>query len=247
MPRRKNTVLRTIDIFLIVIIALLAAALLIVSAAPKEKPSQPPLYIGYTVTMAVPAVDSQGNGVTADLIVETKKGNGKTLANIDVLLFWVDTQQSIQIARSVAEETTGIDTRSIDLIYSIEAPNVTLVGGPSAGAALTIATIAALQTKQPSPDVMITGTVEEDGSIGQVGGILEKARAVKDAGATVFLVPPGESTETSTRPVETCTKEPGYVYCETVYKRTSINIGQEVGLTVEEISDISQALPYFFQ
>lgn len=248
MPRKKKTVLRPVDFLLLGVIAVMSFVLLFVYLQPAlEKPLMSPPYIGYTVTMPVPAVDNKGDGVVTNLIVETKEGSGKTLANIDVLLFWVDTQQSIQTARSVAEEKTGIDTGSLDLIYSVDAQNVTLVGGPSAGAALTIATIAALQARQPNADVIITGTIEENGSIGEVGGVLEKARAVKETGKRIFLVPPGESVESFTAPVETCTKETGYVYCETVYKRTTINIGQEVGMTVKEVSDISEALPYFFQ
>jgi uncharacterized protein len=174
-------------------------------------------------------------------------GSGKTLANIDVLLFWVDTQQSIQTARNVAEELTGIDTGSIDLIYGIDAKNVSLIGGPSAGAALTIATIAVLEGKQPSTDVMITGTIEANHSVGPVGGILEKARAAKAVGVKTFLVPPEEAVETLTEPAENCTKEAGYVYCEKTYERRTVNIGEEVGLDVFEVSDIKDALPYFFQ
>jgi len=247
MPKEKIT-FRPLDIFLVAIIGLLIGALWTLSAQPLEieKPVLPPT-VGYTTSITVPAIDSQGRGVTADLLVETKKGNGKTLANIEVLLFWVDTQQSIQTARAVAEKITGIDTRSIDLIYSIDAPNTTLVGGPSAGAALTIATISVLEHKQPNSEVSITGTIEEDGSIGEVGGILEKARAAKAAGIKIFLVPPGESVQIRTQPVQTCIKEPGFVYCETTYKRKTIDIGKEVGLEVKEVSTISEALPYFFQ
>ncbi|MEM5814438.1 MAG: S16 family serine protease [Candidatus Aenigmatarchaeota archaeon] len=242
---RRKPFLRPLDVFLILVIGLMAGALVglgMQAAQPKLEPT-----VGYTVTMAVPAVDNKGNGVATSLVVETKKGNGKTLANIDVLLFWVDTQQSIQTARGVAEEITGIGTGSIDLIYGIDARNVSLVGGPSAGAALTVATIAALRGEQPKGDVMITGTIEANGTIGPVGGILEKARAAKAAGMTVFLVPTGESVESVTEPVETCTKKPGFVYCEKTYKRRLINVSDEVGITVKEVSDINDALPYFFQ
>ncbi|MEM2672113.1 MAG: hypothetical protein QXF20_00760, partial [Candidatus Hadarchaeales archaeon] len=39
----------------------------------------------------------------------------------------------------------------------------------------------------------ITGTIEEDGKIGQVGGIFYKALAAAKKGATHFLVPKGQS------------------------------------------------------
>ena len=40
-----------------------------------------------------------------------------------------------------------------------------------------------------SRKVATTGTIEADGSVGAVGGVHEKAIAVRDAGAKVFLVP----------------------------------------------------------
>ena len=64
--------------------------------------------------------------------------------------------------------------------------------GPSAGAALTIATIAALKHDSIRSDVVITGTINADGTIGQIGGVLEKAQAAKDIGAKLFLVPVGQ-------------------------------------------------------
>ena len=93
------------------------------------------------------AVDQNGNGVVTPLVVEAKPGDGKILTNIEKILFWVDTQQSMQIAKQVAENLTKIDVNQYDLIYTLKS-NATLVGGPSAGGALTVATIAALENKK---------------------------------------------------------------------------------------------------
>jgi len=237
----RKQLLRPRDFFLVCVICLLLGAFLGMTLNPPKQPS-----VGYAVSMSVPAVDSRGQGVNAKLSVETRKGDGKTLANIDVLLFWVDTQQSIQAARTVAERVSGVDTKNVDIMYEIDAGNISLVGGPSAGAALTIATIASLQGKQPNGNAMITGTIEENASIGAVGGVLEKARAAKAAGATVFLVPKGESVEAVTQLHENCTKEVGYVYCEKTYEKKTVNIGNETGIAVREISTIYEALPFFF-
>jgi len=127
-----------------------------------------------SVVMKIPAVDENGGGTTADMIVELKPGTGKTLVDIDSLLFWADTQQSIRIAKNVAQETTGKSLDNYDIIYKIYA-NASIIGGPSAGSALTIATIASIENKKPRQDVMITGTINSDGSFGPVGDILEKA------------------------------------------------------------------------
>ena len=40
--------------------------------------------------------------------------------------------------------------------------------------------------------VAATGTMDEDGNVGDVGGVAQKTVAVENAGATVFLVPPPE-------------------------------------------------------
>jgi len=199
--------------------------------------------------LVLPAVDEAGNGVATDLIVEITKGNGRTLSNIDKLIFWVDTQQSIQIAKGVAEEISGISADNIDIIYSIDAGEATIIGGPSAGAALTIATIAALQNKTLKENIIITGTIEPDGTIGQVGGILEKATASKDIGATLFLVPYGEGYARDVRPVKDCEEErgPGYriEHCKITYEVSETSIGEEVGIEVKEVKNIQEALEYF--
>ncbi len=200
-----------------------------------------------TARTLLPAVDEEGNGVVTPLDVEIKTGTGRTLTNIDKLLFWIDTQQSIQTARNMAEKFTNISTKNFDIIYAITAGNATLVGGPSAGAALTITTIAALQNKTLKSDVMITGTINEDGSIGRVGAVLEKAQAAKDVGATIFLVPEGEGKEVKVIPEEKCDQIPGGIFCETNYKRKEVNIGETIGIKVIEVSKIEDALPYFIE
>ena len=53
---------------------------------------------------------------------------------------------------------------------------VLLIGGPSAGAAIAVATVAAIEGKNVSKDAVITGTIEEGGYIGEVGGVFEKPK-----------------------------------------------------------------------
>ncbi len=192
----------------------------------------------------LPAVSSQGKGVVTPLIVEVKPGDGKVLVNINQLLFWVDTQQSIQIAKRVAEKYTKIDLSKYDLIYTIET-NASLVEGPSAGAAITIATIAALLNKSLNKSVMITGTINPDGSIGPVGGIMAKASAAKDIGAKLFLVPKGQGTYINYVPVKQCEQIGFMTYCVIEYKPKRVTISKEVGIEVKEVSNIEEALKYF--
>lgn len=189
------------------------------------------------------AVDQDGNGVTTPLYVGVEPGNGKVLTNIEKLLFWIDTQYSIQTAKNVAENITEIDTDNLDITYSLTS-DASLIGGPSAGAALTVATIAALEDKRIREDVIITGTINPDGTIGQVGGILEKAEIAKEVGAKIFLVPYGQSTETTLKPKQTCTRRLGFIFCETTYTAETINIGEKANISVVEVKDVESAMKF---
>lgn len=216
--------------------------------------SQVPNYVSQNIQIPIEglqakinlaAVDSKGNGVVTPLAAEVKPGDGKILINIDKLNYWTDTQQSMQTARDVAERITGVNMKKVDLIYSLKTDNATLVGGPSAGAALTIATIAALKNKTLPKDIMMTGTIEEDGSVGKVGGIIEKAAAAKAVGAKLFLVPAGEGTQIYTKPEEKCSRTSGFLICETNYNQIKVSVGNSVGIEVKEVSTIEDALKFF--
>jgi uncharacterized protein len=196
-------------------------------------------------TLFLPAVDQEGRGVLATLLVEADFGTGKELINIDKLVFWEDTQQSIQTAKQVACEYTGVGEDSIDVIYSISSDGATVVGGPSAGAALTVATIAAIEGRELDNSVIITGTINSDQTIGPVGGILEKALAAQENGARLFLIPQGEGLHTYIEPQRTCREMGSLTYCETVYKTVSISIGDELDIEVREVANIQDALKYF--
>jgi PDZ domain-containing protein len=65
------------------------------------------------------------------------------------------------------------------------------IGGPSAGLAMTLGIIDKLSTGRLTGNriVAATGTIDQDGNVGDVGGVAEKTIAVERAGATVFFVP----------------------------------------------------------
>lgn len=217
-------------------------------ATPSEKIVTQYVYALNNVTyssaeIGLAAVDQNGNGIITPLKVEVKPGDGKILTNIEKILFWVDTQQSMQTAKQVAENLTGINVDQYDFIYTLTS-NATLVGGPSAGGALTVATIAALENKNIRSDVMMTGTINPDGTIGEVGGVLEKAKAAKDVGAKIFLVPKGQGTETYLKPEENCTQRSGFIFCTTKYDEVTVNIGKNVGISVIEVENVSEAVKY---
>ncbi|MEM5766203.1 MAG: S16 family serine protease [Candidatus Aenigmatarchaeota archaeon] len=198
------------------------------------------------IKLPVPAIDENGNGVLTILVVEAVPGKGRVLTDIDHLIFFIDTQTSIQIAKVVAQNITGIDASKVDLIYQIET-NASAIGGPSAGAALTIATIAALENRSLNQKVGITGTINLDGSIGPVGGIEEKAKASKEAGIEIFLVPKGQSTQVTYIPKRECKKVGPILFCTTEYLAKKIDMSESVGITIKEVSNIKEALKYFLE
>ncbi len=230
---------------LVVVIVLLVFSISGYYGEQREETGEVTYTPDYSTTLFLPAVDQSGNGVHVSLIVETKNGRDRILTNIDKLVFWTDTQGSIQTAKSVAKNITGVDTNDIDIIYTIEGNNATLVGGPSAGAGLTIATISVLKQKPLRKDVMITGTIEKNRTIGKVGGIEEKAKAAKEAGVSIFLIPEGALGETKTKVVESCERTEKVTYCETAYKEVEFNLSREVGIEVKEIKTIEEAMEYF--
>lgn len=196
-----------------------------------------------TVSLALPAVDKLDNGVLGLLEVEaTTHGKGAVYVRFDAStpLINPDTQTSLRTAIEVAKTITGSNGSKIDLYYGITS-NSDLVGGQSAGTAMTVATLALLTGTKLRKDVAVTGTILEDGTIGPVGKILQKATAVKKAGFKVFLVPTGESIQRI--PKEYCKEETVgnaiFRNCQVVYEE--VNVTKEVGIDVFEVATVGEA------
>ena len=68
------------------------------------------------------------------------------------------------------------------------------VGGPSAGLAFTLGIMDVMTpgSLTGGQKVATTGTINPDGTVGPIGGIQQKVFAVRQSGATLFLVPASE-------------------------------------------------------
>ena len=201
---------------------------------------------GSFVTIKLPAVNKDGQGVTTTLKVIATKGSGKTLVDIDNLVFWADTQNSIRMSKEVASEITNIDLSNVDLYYGVNAGDAQIISGPSAGAALTIATIAAIEGRSLNDKVMITGTVNHDGTIGPVGEIAQKAKAAKATGAETFLVPLLQSQEVTYERVEHCQNFGKSQFCTIEQIPKKVNVENDVGIKVIEVQNVKEAIQYFY-
>ncbi len=195
------------------------------------------------IQLKLPAVDNQGNGVLADLIVEASDAQDAGRVFIEVRegspLINPDTQASLRNAIEAARNA-GARVNGKNLYYSLSAES-NVVSGGSAGAALAIATMAAVEGKKLRSDALVTGGVDASGAVTRVGQVLEKARAAKQAGYSLFLVPKGEGTQRV--PIEFCREERGGSFsfreCTTTFKEKDVSA--ETGIKVIEVANVSQA------
>lgn len=86
------------------------------------------------------------------------------------------------------------DTRSVSLPFEIGI-DTGEIGGPSAGLAFTLTLIDELTPGDllGGDDVAVTGTIGLDGRVGAIGGLVQKASAVRQAGLHYFIVPASQS------------------------------------------------------
>ena len=195
-------------------------------------------------SIRLPAVNRNGTGVAARLDVYVTQGSGLVLVNLNKILPKEETLSSIRTAALVASELTNIDTSNIDITYDLYA-NATVLEGPSAGAAIALATIAALEGKDINEDVMITGAINHDGTIGPAGKIKEKAISAKETGAKAFYVPIGAGKEINYTEEEFCHKWGTYEYCQPELRTYIIDLSDEAGIDVIEAENVKDLLSVF--
>lgn len=92
------------------------------------------------------------------------------------------------IAAFVASEAAGEESLS-DREYVVKVRGH--IDGPSAGMLLAASMLACLRGDTVLQDVTVTGTVNPDGTIGPVDGIIQKLKGAKDAGLKRFGYPAG--------------------------------------------------------
>jgi PDZ domain-containing protein len=87
-----------------------------------------------------------------------------------------------------------VDTRTVQLPFDVGI-STSDIGGPSAGLAFTLAVLDELTegNLMGRGKVAATGTINDREAVGAVGAVRQKAVAVRDAGATLFLIPADQS------------------------------------------------------
>jgi predicted S18 family serine protease len=187
------------------------------------------------------------NGTMMNLSVEIQPGEGRVLVQTTPLM-GVVFQDAANTAVAVAENRTGINLSGSDVIFSIQAENqISSVDGPSAGALMTLATIAAIENRTINPNITLTGTIDADGHVGAIGGVIEKATAAKESGKTLFLLP--EENAVFTKYNETVTNYGGFQLIQQVPEQISAKdyIENNIGINVTFVNSIDDILPIGLQ
>ncbi|MDD4353544.1 MAG: ATP-dependent protease, partial [Candidatus Nanoarchaeia archaeon] len=143
----------------------------------------------FAANMPILGVQERGGeliGLFASLELNILEGSGRVFFNT-MPLAETDTQSSARMAVDVACQTLEMNCDDKDFLYSINA-NSPLIGGPSAGAAMSILAMSELMGVDLREDAAITGTVNPDKSIGVVGGVVEKAKICQNSGLKAVLI-----------------------------------------------------------
>ena len=181
-------------------------------------------------------------GAVINITVVVTPGNGEVFVSTSPYTE-IDMQGSAQLAALTACDLLGIDYMKYDFFYTIHA-NAPIVGGPSAGGVMCIATIAALKNLSIKRDVFMTGMIYPDGFIGPVGGIPYKLEAAASHGAKYFLIPAGQRI-VYVRETKIVKNGP-FIFESTVTKPVDVvKLGEKLGVKVVEVETVNQALEYY--
>jgi len=204
---------------------------------------------GHMKLLAVSETAQGYVGGTADLYLEIKPGSGRIF--LETFPFTkVDTQMSTRFANEIACDYIDADCSHYDFFYTLTA-NSAIIGGPSAGAAIAVLTIAMLEGTSTNEDVAVTGTINAGGLIGPVGGLKEKVKAGGQIGLKTILIPKGESlsaNETERQQLEEMRSKgvevvEVYTLNEAVYYFTGKHVKQQRALDISsQYSDTMRSL-----
>ncbi len=184
-------------------------------------------------------------GTLINISVEIQPGKGRVLVQTTPLM-GVVFQDAANTAVFVAENKTGKSLSGSDIIFSVNAEGqVPGVDGPSAGALMTLLTISAIDNNAKlNNSITLTGTIDSEGNVGAIGGVIEKAQAAKDGGKTLFLIPRENSELVTYKDVER--NFGGITYIESVPETVNAKeyIEKNVGIRIEYVDTINDVLNY---
>jgi len=204
------------------------------------------------VTVYAPAVAQTSDGYVGVIstITVTIQNNGSGRVFVDTLpLTQIDMQGSARLAVKVASALVVNDDRcnespdEYDYFFVVRTSSP-IIGGPSAGAIMTAAVISLLENWTIDKSVVMTGMINPDGSIGSIGGIIQKIDAANAVGATRFLLPKGQGTYTET--ITEVVSDNGWtkIIPRQIIRNVSDYALNNYGIEVIEVEDINDVILY---
>lgn len=190
--------------------------------------------------LAIRDVD-ENTGSDADLYLEIIPGSGRIFLDTFPMTRF-DTQISTRFAKEIACNFLDISCDNHDFIYTIRS-NSAIIGGPSASAAISVLTVAALKKIKIDENTSITGIINSGGVISPIGGLKGKIDIGAQIGLKKILIPKGQrilkiSNSTSLNISQNDTNE-------TFQTIDLIEYGRNKGVKVIEVSDLNEALYEF--
>jgi uncharacterized protein len=167
--------------------------------------------------------ESGSEGFIAELDLKIIEGNERIYLQTFPMT-QESTQASMSFAKKIACDEFEIDCSKKDFLYTITAIPGT-IGGPSAGAAASLLTLAVLLQKPIKEKTAITGTINSGGLIGPVGGLDKKIEAAAKNGIKKVLIPFGTA---KSKIKDNLTID-------------LIKFGAELNITVKEVFNLEEA------
>lgn len=174
-------------------------------------------FLGYPVRVAVNQVNA--DGASAGLLRDgdiIESVDGQAVTSMQKLLDLVRAKPAgsslrIEFTRDGAKQTVDVVTKPADdgsprIGVSIKTDQahpfdlrikLDKIGGPSAGMMFALGIIDKIESEDLTHGKVIagTGTIDDEGNVGPIGGVPQKLHGAKAAGATIFLVPAGNCAE----------------------------------------------------
>jgi PDZ domain-containing protein len=169
----------------------------VVEDLPKDSPSTGKLAKG-DVIVEVDGVKVTSRAKAIELVRARKPGDEITISYLR--------GGKPGTAKVAGEQSTDSDKHTVvglqlgqqqDSPYTISFQVGQQIGGPSAGLMFALAITDKLTPDDLTGGIFIagTGTIDDDGTVGPIGGIPQKMLAARGAGATVFLAPAANCAE----------------------------------------------------
>lgn len=162
----------------------------IVGALTEGRPADEKLELGDRIL----EIDGTTIDKPQDVVTAVRKRKPGEKVTFKISRNGTERTETIATVRNPADESVPFIGLSPEVGYKfpfdvkIELENV---GGPSAGMMFALGIIERLTPEEITGGRTVagTGSIDDDGTVGKIGGIVMKIRGAKKSGATVFLVP----------------------------------------------------------